>query len=201
MVPSIPALQFHMIEEENEMVFNEQVMNSFNKNIYKFLNIQDISFPILVKSLINRNARNSNDSQPLFFPILGILVYGFILFIIIKIILTGVHGIKNIIQTITNHIRERIFNFLIIIGNILGFILKIILFLIAGISKLLHFTAKLILDVILALLAGIWYIIGTIITLIILIAEKLWNILGTIIGLILNILLLIYNTIFHPQSI
>ena len=190
-----------MVEEENEMTFNEKVINSFNKNISKFLNIQDNSFPMLVKSLINGDTRYSNEPQPLFFPILGILVYGFILLIIIKIILTGVHGIKGIIQTIINHIEERIFNFITIIGNILGFILKIILFLTSGISKLLHLTAKLILDFVLALLVGIWYIIGTIITLIILIAEKLWSILGNIIGLILNILLLVYNTIFHPQPI
>jgi len=183
--PSIPAFQFRAAKENYQEILKERYGSLFS---------------ILDKQLQHDNlGRWSNDHQPLFFPILGIVVYGLILLLIIKIVIWVLHGVSGVIGTVLEVIRGKIDHTIETILSIIKIILQIFIYLVSIIFKAVCITGKMILTVFLLLVTLIWLVIGTIITLILTLISKLWNLLGVVVGLILDILRLIYQVVF-PQG-
>ena len=86
MVPSIPAIEYNTVVEENKSFFMEKVKDFDKKDFLS--NILDGLKNIIYK--LNEKFFNSDDQpdeQPLFFPILGIIFYGLIAIIILASLL------------------------------------------------------------------------------------------------------------------
>jgi len=176
-IPSVSAVQFKLVEDHYKGLLERNLFSRISKRT-----------PI---------SSSRDTPQPLFFPILGIIVYGLILLLIAKIVLWILGEIGGVIATILDIIRGKINNIIETIWFLIKTLFNVFTSLVSMILKILHVSGKIIITVILLLVTLIWLIVGTIITLIFTIIIKLWNLLGLIIGVILDILRIIYDAIFH----
>jgi len=180
--PSLPAMEFTIVQETYENLFQQEFKeisieniasikdirqlkntNYSNKDIISiFENIRE-SFP----SEISKKSINSNDT----------LIY--IILVIIYLILDSIfNGIPILIGNILTFLKTIGVNIASFIKLLLNLSLNILTFLVDGISQLL--------------LNTIIFLINSIIQLIV----KTWQGIGTFIGLILDILRLIYEAFF-----
>lgn len=210
LTPILPIVQFSSAEEANEKRLIKEVGTLFGQDLLKDIDIYDgdeqryfievlsqLCEHVSIKDLLTTTTENNEDDpQALFFPFLGIFIYGFIAFVILKIIVIIFQYFGSIIRSIVNNIADRINNLIQFILDIITFILHLILTIIQGIFSLTLKTGELIITLVATILSAILSVILFIINVIGSILMRIWQGIGTFMGLMLEILLLIYETIF-----
>ena len=193
MIPSISAIEYNNVIDKNKLNIIDE--------------IETLDFEDFIDELRNINKKQlSNDflndpEQPLFFPILGIIFYGLIAIIILSVLFSIFSSIFKVIKLILG----------LIIGTFTGFLSSIWNLVIGG-ANIVIIVLTFIVDVISAIIngsIGILANIGSFIVTILVnlnnfisrIANQMWEKYVTILGLILDILKLIYDTIFNPDSV
>ena len=208
MIPSISAIEYNNVIDENKLnIINVIETLDFEDFIDELRNInkKQLSNDFLngIKNVINGlNTKFLNDpEQPLFFPILGIIFYGLIAIIILSVLFSIFSSIFTVIKLILG----------LVIGTFTGFFGSIWNLVIGG-ANIVIIILTFIVDVISAIIngsIGILANIGSFIVTILVnlnnfisrIANQMWEKYVTILGLILDILKLIYDTIFNPDSV
>jgi len=238
LTPVLPIVQFSEAKEAQERSIYENIGQTIINSLQSDQLLSD-SIPQgimnLIVTILTKNSfiqkfiegiddsNGGDDPQPLFFPFLGIFVYGLIAFIIIKIILYILQYFGSIIRGIANNIATRISNIIQSIGNLVLMIVTAILSLITGIFNgvvalgefiitaliiliqkiftLIVIIGQVIITVITAILSAIVAVILLLLNILVFILQRIWQGFGTFIGLMLDIFRLIYETIFPPNAI
>lgn len=230
-VPAIPSMHITLAEESYQNKIENQILNlgidqleiKDSNLLSNKENIQTL-LPTLIQSLLQKESRsverpdNDDDPQPLFFPFLGIFIYGLILYIVLKIVFNIIKIIHGNIQTILQNIKTRIINLIQTIATLVITILTFIITVITTIIQLIiTLTTKLIngtltlatslingiitfgnilIDLILIVITGFFTILLIIFQGIANIIARIWAGIGVFFGLINDIIELILNTIF-----
>jgi len=215
LTPILPIVQFSSAEEANEKRLTDEVGTLYGGALLKDIDLYDgdeqrylidvlsqLFEHVSIQDLLTTSTEsNEDDPQALFFPFLGIFIYGLIAFVIIKIIVIIFQYFGSIIRSIANNIAGRINNLIQFILNIITFILRFIMEIVKGIFSLALKTGELVITIIMTILSAILAGILLIINVIVGILLRIWQGIGVFLGLMLEILLLIYETIFPSRTI
>jgi hypothetical protein len=213
LTPFLPTVQLSKAKEANEQMLYDSLGQSILQSLASDEDMAEVMPEGLSDTIINELSENAffkkivekasdsndgDDPQPLFFPFLGIFVYGLIASIIIKIIAYILHYFGSIIQTIANNIKTRVSNFIQKIMSIIQFIIKVIVTIIQGIINLLIRAGNLVVMILTTIISAVIAVILFLLNVIVAILQRLWQGVGTFMGLMIEIFILIYETIFPP---
>lgn len=205
MTPSIPAIEFSVVQEVNETYYKTELLNElFYTTLNDFETYDEISnqsfsvytrlFKTIKESvsspmIATDNGDNTDDPQTQGLIILGLLFYGIIFYIIFKIVVFILRDIGAVIRNFINRLTSPFRALLQGIVTLIVFIINILFKIITGAIEVLG--------------QGI-VVLGQVIVFIIVSIVKLiqlgWRAIGTFLMLILQIFQLIFNTLF-PAAI
>jgi len=217
LIPTIPAMEFSLVQNNIKDSLQQKIEQTLDatpvdKSLFKNI---DFSSPgsilqhFLDKISKTKESLQSDDGgeQPLFFPFLGIFVYGFILVVILKVIGTIIKLIGGKINYVIQLIKLKITN---AITKIITFITTLVTFVINIITYLVNLTITLLTNLfnlgvtigsilfnaILLILTGIITIILMAVQAIINVIAKIWYGIGQIIRFFIDLIIVIIDAIF-----
>jgi hypothetical protein len=217
LTPQLSAVQYslvtntqeqHIKEQLSQALFSSTSLTESQKNtlvnkvitpLFTIINSEQFS------TLKNKLQSNNDDDetgppQPLFFPFLGIFVYGLIAYILLKIIGIILQNVGFIISGIISAIVSRIVGVITIILTIITAIINGIISLITGVATLIVKVAAILLNIIVLIISAILSLIIAILTGLFRLLERVWIGFGNFLGFILDVLKLIYESIFSVSS-
>lgn len=212
LTPSIPALQFTLIEDAYTSLFEQtigkQTMNSFEKITGSQQSLVTSNLQHYLSTILDRLQTGSissnnqitttdpDDPQAQFFPFLGIFVYLFIAYVIFKIIAFVFQYLGGIVNAVVGAIVQKIRNLFTAIFNIITAIISLVVTILIGVFNILKKGGEFLLNAIVLILSGILSTILVIISGLIALIGFIWQGIGAFFGVLLDILRIIYEAIF-----
>ncbi len=210
--PSIPAMQFTLIEEAYTSFFQETISKETISSLEHMQSSQNTAVSSMIQDLLSTifnhiqtgsihsikelTTIDPDDPQAQFFPFLGIFVYLFIALVIFKIIGFFFQYFGGIVSAVVGAIVQKIKNLFTALFNIITAIVSVIVTILIGIFNLLKKGGEFLLNAIVLIISGILSTILVIISGLITLLGFIWQGIGAVFGVLLDILRVIYEAIF-----